>query len=336
MPYKALITGITGQDGSYLAEFLLQKGYEVWGIVRRSSSFHTGRIDHLYRDPHDIRSGLKLVYGDLCDGTSISALLQEIQPNELYNLGAQSHVRVSFDQPVYTCDTDAMGTLRILEAIRQTKLPIKFYQASSSEMYGAARPPQDENTPFYPRSPYACAKVYAYWQTINYREAYKIFACNGILFNHESPRRGETFVTRKITRAATRIKLGLQDKLFLGNLNAKRDWGFAGDYVQAMWMMLQQETPDDYVIATGESHSIREFLDEAFSYLELDWKQYVEQDPRYFRPTEVDDLLGDATKAKNKFGWKPQVTFKQLVRMMVDADLRLAEREKVLKDKGLA
>ncbi len=335
MAKKALVTGITGQDGSYLAEFLLQKGYEVWGIIRRSSSFHTARIDHLYQDPHDPKARLRLVYGDLCDGTCISSIINEIKPDEFYNLGAQSHVRVSFDQPVYTVDSVAVGPLRVLEAIRQSGLPIKFYQASSSEMFGAANPPQNENTPFYPRSPYACAKLYAYWQTINYREGYNMFACNGILFNHESPRRGETFVTRKITRAATRIKMGLQDKLFLGNLDAKRDWGFAGDYVQAMWLMLQQDKPDDYVVATGEAFSVREFLEETFSYLNMDWKIFVEQDAKYLRPTEVNFLLGDATKAHEKLGWKPVVSFKELVHMMVESDLALAQQEVVLKQRGL-
>jgi len=329
---KALITGITGQDGSYLAELLLEKGYEVWGIIRRSSSFHTGRIDHMYKDPHE-NPRLKLVYGDLTDGGSLSTIVNSIEPDEVYNLGAQSHVRVSFDTPIYTVNTDALGTLRLLEAIRGMKKPPKFYQASSSEMYGkAVEVPQNEKTPFYPRSPYACAKVYSFWQTVNYREAYGLFACNGILFNHESPRRGETFVTRKITRAATRIKLGLQKKLYLGNLDAKRDWGFAGDYVEAMWLMLQQDEPDDFVIATGENHSVREFLDEVFGYLDLDWHEYVEIDPRYFRPTEVDELLGDATKARKVLGWKPKVGFKELARMMTDADMELAEQEKVWKD----
>ncbi|HOK66129.1 MAG TPA: GDP-mannose 4,6-dehydratase [Anaerohalosphaeraceae bacterium] len=329
---KALITGITGQDGSYLTELLLEKGYEVYGIVRRSSSFSTERIDHLYQDPHH-QPPLKLIYGDLTDGGNLSTILNEIQPDEVYNLGAQSHVRVSFDQPIYTVNVDALGTLRLLEALRMMKKPPRFYQASSSEMYGrVAEIPQTEKTPFYPRSPYACAKVYAFWQTVNYREAYGLFTCNGILFNHESPRRGETFVTRKITRAAGRIKMGLQDKLYLGNLDARRDWGFAGDYVEAMWRMLQQDQPDDYVVATGESHSVREFLDEVFGYLDLDWHQYVEIDPRYFRPTEVDVLQGDASKARAKLGWKPKVTFKQLARMMTEADLKLAEEEKVLKD----
>jgi GDPmannose 4,6-dehydratase len=329
---KALITGITGQDGSYLTEFLLKKGYEVYGIIRRSSSFHTGRIDHLYKDPHK-QPSLKLVYGDLTDGSNLSAVINEINPDEVYNLGAQSHVRVSFDMPIYTADTDALGTLRLLEAIRRMKKPPKFYQASSSEMYGkAVETPQTEKTPFYPRSPYGCAKVYSFWQTVNYREAYNIFACNGILFNHESPRRGETFVTRKITRAATRIKLGLQDKVYLGNLEAKRDWGYAVDFVEAMWLILQQNKPNDYVIATGQTHSVREFLDEVFGYLGLDWKRHVEIDPKYYRPTEVDMLLGDASKAKEILGWSPKVGFKELARIMTDADMRLAQREKVIAD----
>jgi GDPmannose 4,6-dehydratase len=331
---KALVTGITGQDGSYLAELLLEKGYHVWGLMRRSSSFHTGRIDHLYKDPHE-HPRLRLVYGDLTDGGNLSALISEIKPDEVYNLGAQSHVRVSFDMPIYTANTDALGTLRLLEAIRSGRKRPRFYQASSSEMFGrAAEIPQTEKTPFYPRSPYGCAKVYSFWQTVNYREAYGFFACNGILFNHESPRRGETFVTRKITRAATRIKLGLQDKLYLGNLDAKRDWGFAGDYVEAMWLMLQQEKPDDYVVATGESHSVREFVQEVFSYLGLDWHKYVEIDKRYLRPTEVDRLEGNASKAKRVLGWKPKVKFKELVCMMTDADMELAGREKILKDHG--
>jgi len=331
---KALVTGITGQDGSYLAELLLEKGYHVWGLMRRSSSFHTGRIDHLYKDPHE-HPRLRLVYGDLTDGGNLSALISEIKPDEVYNLGAQSHVRVSFDMPIYTVNTDALGTLRLLEAIRSGRKRPRFYQASSSEMYGrAVEIPQTEKTPFYPRSPYGCAKVYSFWQTVNYREAYGFFACNGILFNHESPRRGETFVTRKITRAATRIKLGLQDKLYLGNLDAKRDWGFAGDYVEAMWLMLQQDKSDDYVVATGESHSVREFVEKVFSYLGLDWRKYVEIDKRYLRPTEVDRLEGNASKAKRVLGWKPKVKFKELVRMMTDADMELAGREKILKDHG--
>ena len=329
---KALITGITGQDGSYLVELLLEKGYQIWGIIRRSSSFHTGRIDHLYKDPHQ-KPKLKLVYGDLTDGGNLSTIVNEIQPDEVYNLGAQSHVRVSFDMPVYTVDTDALGTLRLLEAIRGMKKPAKFYQASSSEMYGkVAETPQTEKTPFYPRSPYGCAKVYGFWQTVNYREAYGLFACNGILFNHESPRRGETFVTRKITRAATRIKLGLQDKLYLGNLEAKRDWGFAPDYVEATWLMMQQNKPDDFVIATSETHSVREFLDEVFGYLDLEWQKYVEIDARYYRPTEVDVLQGDASKAKRVLKWEPKVTFKELARMMTDADMEIAKQEKILKE----
>ena len=330
---KALITGITGQDGSYLAEFLLNKGYEVHGIVRRSSSFNTGRLGHLYVDPHSPEARLFLHYGDLVDGIGLREILTRVQPQEVYNLGAQSHVRVSFDQPVYTVQSDALGTINLLEAIRDTRLPTRFYQASSSEMYGkVVETPQTEKTPFYPRSPYACAKVYSFWQTVNYREAYGMFAVNGILFNHESPRRGETFVTRKITRAATRIKEGLQEKLYLGNLDAKRDWGFAGDYVEAMWMMLQHHEADDYVIATGETHSVREFLDEVFGRLELDWKQHVEVDPRYFRPSEVDLLLGNADKARRQLGWKPRVTFKQLAKLMTDADWTIARRERILAD----
>ncbi len=330
---KALVTGITGQDGSYLAELLLGKGYEVHGMVRRSSSFNTDRIEHLYRDPHDPAATLFLHFGDLVDGTGLREILTRVRPDEVYNLAAQSHVRVSFDQPVYTVQTDALGTINLLEAIRDTGLPTRFYQASSSEMFGkVVETPQTETTPFHPRSPYACAKVYSYWQTVNYRESYGMFACNGILFNHESPRRGETFVTRKITRAATRIKEGLQDKLFLGNLDAKRDWGFAGDYVEAMWRMLQQDSPDDYVVATGETHSVREFLDEVFGILDLDWKQYVSVDPRYFRPAEVDLLLGDPAKAKRQLGWTPQVTFKHLAKMMTEADWKTARRERMLAD----
>jgi len=331
---KALITGITGQDGSYLAELLLKKDYQVWGIVRRSSSFHTGRIDHLYKDPHE-QPALRLVYGDLTDGGNLSTIMNEIQPDEVYNLGAQSHVRVSFDTPVYTVNTDALGTLRLLEAIRTMEKPAKFYQASSSEMYGkAVETPQTEKTPFYPRSPYGCAKVYSFWQTVNYREAYGLFACNGILFNHESPRRGETFVTRKITRAATRIKLGLQDKLYLGNLDAKRDWGFAPDFVEAMWLMLQQDKPYDFVIATGKTHSVREFLGEVFGNLHLDWQKYVEIDPRYLRPSEVDCLQGDANKAKEILGWEAKVTFEELARIMTDADMQIARHEKIIKEQG--
>jgi GDPmannose 4,6-dehydratase len=332
---KALITGITGQDGSYLAELLLEKGYVVHGLVRRSSSFNTDRIEHLYKDPHDPEARLFLHYGDLVDGTGIREVLTRVQPDEVYNLGAQSHVRVSFDQPVYTVQTDALGTINLLEAIRDTGKPIRFYQASSSEMYGKVmETPQTEKTPFHPRSPYACAKVFSYWQTVNYRESYGMFACNGILFNHESPRRGETFVTRKITRAATRIKEGLQDKLYLGNLDAKRDWGFAGDYVDAMWRMLQQDTPDDFVVATGETHSVREFLDEVFGILNLDWKKYVQVDPRYFRPAEVDLLLGDSTKAKKQLKWEPKVTFKALAKMMTECDMKIAKRERLIRDQG--
>ena len=320
---KALITGITGQDGSYLTELLLGKGYEVYGIIRRASTFNTERIDHIYQDPHEAGRRLKLVYGDLNDASSLNKILRDVQPDEIYNLGAQSHVRVSFDIPEYTAEVGGLGTLRLLEAIRETGLnKTRFYQASSSELYGKVQEiPQRETTPFYPRSPYGVAKLYAYWITVNYRESYGLFACNGILFNHESERRGATFVTRKVTHAAAAIKLGLQDKLFLGNLDAKRDWGHAKDYVRAMWMMLQQDEPDDYVIATGETHSVRELLDVAFSHLGLDWQKYVEIDPRYFRPAEVDLLIGDATKAKTKLGWQPEITFKELVTTMVDADL---------------
>jgi GDPmannose 4,6-dehydratase len=319
---KALITGITGQDGSYLAELLLDKGYEVYGVIRRSSSFNTGRIDHLYRDPHEPGVRLKLIYGDLNDSSSLNKIVQKVQPDEIYNLGAQSHVRVSFDIPEFTAEVTGLGTVRLLEAIREVGVKTKFYQASSSELFGKAKEiPQNENTPFHPRSPYAAAKAYAYYITVNYREAYNIFACNGILFNHESPRRGETFVTRKITKAVARIKHGLQDKLYLGNLDAKRDWGYAKDYVEAMWLMLQQDEPDDYVIATGESHSIKEFLEEAFGYVRMDWKGYVRIDPKYMRPVEVDSLLGDSSKARNKLGWKPTITFKKLVKIMVDHDL---------------
>jgi GDPmannose 4,6-dehydratase len=328
---KALITGITGQDGSYLAELLLEKGYEVWGIIRRSSSFNTGRVEHLYRDPHEQGTKLRLKYGDLNDASSLSTILGDLRPDEVYNLGAQSHVRVSFDIPEYTAEISGLGTIRILEAMRRVGLKARFYQASSSELYGKVHEvPQTERTPFHPRSPYAAAKAYAYYVTQNYREAYAMFAVNGILFNHESPRRGETFVTRKITRAATRIKLGLQDKLFLGNLEAKRDWGFAGDYVEAMWLMLQADVADDFVIATGETHSVREFVEKAFGQLDLDYRRYVEHDPRYERPAEVDLLLGDATKAKKALGWEPKVGFDELVEMMVDADLELAGEEKAL------
>jgi GDPmannose 4,6-dehydratase len=323
MPKKALITGITGQDGSYLTELLLSRGYDVYGVIRRASTFNTERIDHIYQDPHESGRRLRLLYGDLNDASSLNKILRDVQPDEIYNLGAQSHVRVSFDIPEYTAEVDALGTLRLLEAIRETGLRgTRFYQASSSELYGKVQEvPQRETTPFYPRSPYSVAKLYAYWITVNYRESYGLFACNGILFNHESERRGETFVTRKISRAAAAIKLGLQNKLYLGNLDAKRDWGHAKDFVEAMWLMLQQDEADDYVIATGETHSVREFLDEAFGRLDLDWKRFVEIDPRYFRPAEVDLLIGDASKARRKLGWEPKITFKELVRTMVDADL---------------
>jgi GDPmannose 4,6-dehydratase len=318
---KALITGITGQDGSYLAEFLLAKGYEVHGIIRRASTSNTGRIDHLYKDPHINGVHLFLHYGDIADSTNLIKLLYRIQPDEIYHLAAQSHVRVSFDIPEYTADVTGLSTIRILEAIRETGLKARFYQASSSEMFGKVHEvPQRETTPFHPRSPYGAAKVYAHWATVNYRESYNMFASCGILFNHESPRRGETFVTRKITRAVARIKAGLQDKLYLGNLDAKRDWGYAKEYVEAMWLMLQQDKPDDYVIATGETHSVEEFLVEAFRQVGLDWRDYVELDPKYLRPAEVDLLIGDASKAKRELGWEPRVTFNELVRLMVDAD----------------
>lgn len=326
---KAFITGISGQDGSYLAELLLSKGYEVHGLIRRASTFNTNRIDHLYHDPHEKGVKLFLHHGDLSDGTNISHLLSKIQPDEIYHLGAQSHVRVSFDMPVYTGDVTALGTIRILEAMRQLGLKCKFYNAASSEMYGKVKQVlQNEETPFYPRSPYGCAKVYSFFSTLNYRESYDMFACNGILFNHESPRRGETFVTRKISRAVARIKLGIQDKLFLGNLDAKRDWGFAGDYVEAMWLMMQQDKPDDYVVATGENHTVKEFLEKAFAHADLDHEKYVEIDPKYFRPAEVDELLGDPSKAKEKLGWKPKVSFDELVKMMVEADMK-SESEKL-------
>lgn len=327
MKKKALITGITGQDGSYLAELLLSKDYEIHGLIRRASTFNTSRIDHLYQDPHLLGVRLFLHYGDLNDSGQLTNLIYNIRPDEIYHLGAQSHVRVSFDMPEFTGDITGIGTTRLLDAIRRSGIQTRFYQASSSEMFGDAEAPQNENTPFRPKSPYAAAKVYAYWMVKNYRDGYDMFACNGILFNHESPRRGETFVTRKITRAAARIKLGLEKKLYLGNLDAKRDWGFAKEFVEAMWIMLQQDKPDDYVIATGETHSVREFLQETFSYLDLDWKDYVEIDQKYFRPTEVEVLIGDASKAKEELGWKPKVKFKQLVRMMVDADL---EKEKII------
>lgn len=333
MTKRALITGITGQDGSYLAELLLEKGYEVHGIIRRSSSFNTQRLDHIYRDAHDPQSRLFLLHGDLSDSSALNTILRKVVPDEIYNLGAQSHVRVSFDTPEYTTDVTALGAIRILEAIREVGITPKFYQASSSEMFGkVVETPQSETTPFHPRSPYACAKVFAYFATVNYREAYNLFACNGILFNHESERRGETFVTRKITRAATRIKMGLQDKVFLGNLDAKRDWGYAKDYVEAMWLMMQAEKSSDYVIATGETHSVREFVEETFGYLDLDWKEHVEIDPWYYRPSEVDLLLGDSSKARRELGWEPKVGFQELVRLMVDHDLAQAKEEKQLAD----
>lgn len=329
---RALITGITGQDGSYLTEFLLEKGYEVHGIIRRSSSFNTDRIDHIYVDPHSEDAKLFLHYGDLTDGTTLRRIIEEVKPTEIFNLGAQSHVRVSFDSPEYTVDAVGMGVLRLLEAIRdyqqRTGIEVRFYQAGSSEMFGLVQEvPQKETTPFYPRSPYACAKVYGHWQTINYRESYGLFACNGILFNHESPRRGETFVTRKITRAVARIVAGKQKKLYLGNLDSKRDWGYAKDYIKAMWLMLQQDKPDDYVIATNETHSIREFLDLAFQHVNLDWHEYVEFDERYLRPAEVELLIGDSTKARKQLGWEPSVTFKELVQLMVDSDMKALEAQ---------
>ena len=336
----ALITGITGQDGSYLSELLLSKGYTVHGIVRRSSSFNTERINHLYADPHESGRRLILHYGDLTDSSVLRRIIEKALPDEIYNLGAQSHVKVSFELPEYTADTDALGTLRLLEAVRDhiehTGRRVRFYQAGSSEMFGAAPPPQNEETTFYPRSPYAVSKVAAHWYAVNYREAYSLFVSNGILFNHESPRRGETFVTRKITRALTRIKLGLQDKLFLGNLDANRDWGFAGDYVQAMWLMLQQPEPGDFVIATGKSFSVRQFLEEAASCLDLDWRRFVEIDPQYFRPTEVDYLLGDSTKARETLNWAPKTPFRTLVSMMVESDLRLARDEMYVNQARLA
>lgn len=319
----AFLTGITGQDGSYLAEFLLAKGYEVHGLIRRASTFNTSRIEAIYSDPHEQDARLFLHYGDLSDASVLARLLARIQPDEIYHLGAQSHVRVSFDMPEYTADTTGLGTLRILEAIREAEIPARFYQAGSSEMFGSAPPPQNEQTPFHPRSPYAAAKVFAHHIAVNYREAYGLYITNGILFNHESPRRGETFVTRKITRGIASILAGKQDKIYLGNLDAKRDWGYALDYVEAMWLMMQQDEPDDYVIATGEAHSVREFLESAFRYVGLDWQDFVEIDPRYFRPAEVDYLLGDASKAREKLGWKPRVGFEELVRIMVDADLEM-------------
>jgi GDPmannose 4,6-dehydratase len=332
-PRRAFVTGITGQDGSYLAELLLAKGYEVHGLIRRASTFNTERIEHLYSDPHDPATRLFLHYGDLTDGASLMNLVLSIEPDEIYNLAAQSHVRVSFDQPLFTADVDALGTLRILEAARllQDRRPVRVYQASSSEMYGKVREtPQKETTPFHPRSPYACSKVFGFYQGVNYREAYGMHVSNGILFNHESPRRGETFVTRKITRAATRIREGLQQRLFLGNIDACRDWGFARDYVEAMWLMLQQDEPDDYVIATGESHSVREFLDAAFRHVGLNWQDHVSLDPRYLRPAEVDLLLGEASKARRRLSWQPRTSFDELVRLMVDADWSLARNERLL------
>jgi GDPmannose 4,6-dehydratase len=335
---RALVTGITGQDGSYLTEFLLQKEYQVHGVMRRASAFNTDRIDHLYRDPHDPGAALLLHYGDLSDGTGLRRILERVQPDEVYHLGAQTHVKVSFEQPEYTGDVVALGTLRLLEAIRdyqeRTGNDLRLYQAGSSEMYGSTPPPQSETSLFHPRSPYAASKVAAYWYAVNYREAYNLFISNGILFNHESPRRGETFVTRKITRAVGRIANGLQKKVFLGNLDAKRDWGFAGDYVEAMWMMLQQSTPDDFVIATGRSHSVRKFAETAFSYAGLDWEKHVEIDPRYLRPAEADDLRGDASEARRRLGWFPNLAFEELVAMMVDHDMELARQERTLEEAG--
>jgi GDPmannose 4,6-dehydratase len=335
---RALVTGITGQDGSYLAELLLAKGYEVHGIIRRASVFNTGRLDHIYRDPHESHVRLRLHYGDLADSSVLRRIVSNVQPDEVYNLGAQSHVRVSFDEPEYTADVVATGTLRLLEVLRDyqdvAKRTVRMYQASSSEMFGAAPPPQSESTPFHPRSPYAVSKVAGHWYGINFREAYGMFVASGILFNHESPRRGETFVTRKITRAVGRIRHGLQSKLYLGNLDAKRDWGFAGDYVEAMWLMLQQPTADDFVIATGEAYSVREFLDRSFGYAGLEWHKHVELDPRYMRPAEVDHLLGDASKAQRVLGWRPKTSFNELVRMMVDHDSELAHQERTLRDAG--
>lgn len=338
---RALITGVTGQDGSYLTEFLLSKGYQVHGLIRRASTFNTTRIDHLYIDPHvnDVRFFLH--YGDLSDVGQLANLIYNVKPDEVYHLGAQSHVRVSFDMPEYTGDITGLGALRLLEAIRHSQLRIRFYQASSSEMFGASPPPQNEKTPFHPRSPYAAAKVFAYWTTVNYREAYNLFACNGILFNHESPRRGETFLTRKVTRALAQIKAGKQDKLYLGNLKARRDWGFAPEFVECQWLILQQEKPDDYVIGTGESHSVEEFVETAFGYVKLDWHDYVEIDERYFRPTEVDDLKADISRAKKQLNWSSRITFHELVRIMVDHDLEAVglpspgEGKKILKSKGI-
>jgi GDPmannose 4,6-dehydratase len=339
MSKKALITGITGQDGSYLTEFLLHKGYEVHGLIRRASTFNTDRIDHIYQDPHTPDARLFLHFGDLANMEQLTNLIYNVKPDEIYHLGAQSHVRVSFDIPEYTGDITGLGTTRILEAIRRSGIKARYYQASSSEMFGAAPPPQNENTPFQPQSPYACAKVYAYWMVANYRVGYGLYACNGILFNHESPRRGETFVTRKITKAIANILAGRQKKLYLGNLKAKRDWGYAPEFIEAQWLMLQQDAPEDYVIGTGETHTVQEFLEEVFAYVNLDWQEYVEIDPRYFRPTEVDVLLADASKARKKLGWEPKVTFKELVKIMVDADMEATglkppgEGKKILMDK---
>ena len=337
----ALITGITGQDGSYLTELLLAKDYDVHGIIRRSSTFNTDRIDHVYEDPHNKGVNLKLHYGDLTDANVLRRVLDEVQPDEVYNLGAQSHVRVSFDMPVFTAEADAVGALKLLEALREfqdyTRRRVRYYQAGTSEMFGKVQEnPQRETTPFYPRSPYGVAKVYAHWITVNYREAYDLHASNGILFNHESPRRAETFVTRKITRAVGRIKHGLQTKLFMGNIDAKRDWGFAGDYVEGMWLMLQQDQPDDYVLATGQTHTVRSFLELAFGMVDLDYRDFVAIDPKYFRPTEVDILLGDPTKAREKLGWQPKVGLEELARMMVEHDMEMAAREKTLVDAGHA
>jgi GDPmannose 4,6-dehydratase len=340
MAKRALITGVTGQDGSYLTELLLAKGYEVHGLIRRASVFNTDRIDHLYHDPHLVGEQLTLHYGDLTDGTALRRVLERVNPDEVYNLGAQSHVKVSFDIPEYTAEVVALGTLRLLDAVRDHMShggrKVRYYQAGSSEMFGAAPPPQNEATPFYPRSPYGASKVAAHWFAVNYREAYELFGCNGILFNHESPRRGETFVTRKVTRAVGRINQGLQDKLYLGNLDARRDWGYAGDYVEAMWLMLQQEQPDDYVIATGEAHSVHEFVELAFAEAGLDWRRHVVVDQRYFRPTEVDALCGDASKARGILGWQPRVGFQALVQMMVARDIELARRERTVEQAGFA
>ena len=338
---KALITGITGQDGSYLAELLLSKGYEVHGIIRRASTFNTKRLDHIYRDQHDPKNKLFLSYGDLSDSEHLTDVIYNVKPDEIYHLGAQSHVRVSFDVPEYTGEITGLGTVRILECVKRSGIKTRFYQASSSEMFGATKPPQNEKAPFYPRSPYAAAKVYAYWITVNFRESYKLFASNGILFNHESPRRGETFVTRKITRAVAAIKAGQQKKVYMGNLDAKRDWGYAPEYVECMWRILQHDRPDDFVIGTGEAHSVKEFIEEAFAYAGLDWKEHVEIDPRYFRPTEVDYLLADYTKAKTELKWTPKITFKDLVKIMVDSDFKefglapKGEGDKILKSKGI-